>query len=57
MKENVRAESPPVGPGRFGPYGGRYVPETIIPALEELEAAWNLAKDDPTFRAEVAADL
>ena len=26
-------------PGRFGPYGGRYVPETLIPALDELEAA------------------
>ena len=25
---------------RFGPYGGRYVPETLIPALDELEAAW-----------------
>jgi tryptophan synthase beta chain len=25
---------------RFGPYGGRYVPETLVPALDELEAAW-----------------
>ena len=27
--------------GRFGAYGGRYVPETLVPALDELEAAWN----------------
>jgi len=33
--------------GRFGPYGGRYVPETLIPALEELEAAYREAKKDP----------
>src|SRR5690349_15452886 len=38
---------------RFGPYGGRYVPETLIPALDELTAAWQEARDDPAFRAEV----
>jgi tryptophan synthase beta chain len=43
--------------GRFGPYGGRYVPETLIPALEELEAAWALARVDRSFLAEVADDL
>jgi tryptophan synthase beta chain len=37
----------------FGDYGGRYVPETLIPALEELTAAWNEAKDDPAYRAEL----
>jgi tryptophan synthase beta chain len=37
---------------RFGPYGGQYVPETLMPALAELEAAWVLARDDPGFRAE-----
>ena len=36
-------------PGRFGPYGGRYVPETLIPALDELEAAWAEARVDPEF--------
>jgi len=36
-------------PGRFGPYGGRYVPETLIPALDELEAAWSEAREDPAF--------
>ena len=34
---------------RFGPYGGRYVPETLVPALDELEAAWLEARDDPEF--------
>ena len=34
---------------RFGPYGGRYVPETLIPALDELEQAWLEARADPEF--------
>ena len=42
---------------RFGPYGGRYVPETLIPALDELEAAWVEARADETFRSELAALL
>ena len=36
---------------RFGPYGGRYVPETLIAALDELTAAWEEARDDPAFNA------
>ncbi|HET6984829.1 MAG TPA: pyridoxal-phosphate dependent enzyme, partial [Myxococcaceae bacterium] len=43
--------------GRFGRYGGRYVPETLIPALDELSAAWAEARVDPAYRAAVAADL
>jgi tryptophan synthase beta chain len=39
----------------FGPYGGRYVPETLIPALDELTAAWEEARDDPAFLGEVDA--
>ena len=31
----------------FGAYGGRYVPETLIPALDELTAAWAALRDDP----------
>src|SRR5205823_7043494 len=42
---------------RFGPYGGRYVPETLIPALDELERAWVEARADPDFRAELDALL
>jgi tryptophan synthase beta chain len=38
---------------RFGPYGGQYVPETLVPALEELEAAWLAARADAAFTAEL----
>jgi tryptophan synthase beta chain len=38
---------------RFGPYGGQYVPETLMPALAELELAWVAARDDPGFAAEL----
>jgi tryptophan synthase beta chain len=38
---------------RFGPYGGQYVPETLMPALAELEAAWLAARDDPAYRSEL----
>lgn len=38
--------------GHFGKYGGRYVPEMLIPALEELEAAYEIAKKDKTFEKE-----
>lgn len=40
---------------RFGRYGGRYVPETLMPALEELEAAYERYRDDPAFSAELEA--
>jgi len=40
-------------PGRFGPYGGRYVPETLMAALEELEREYDKAKRDPGFREEL----
>ena len=39
--------------GRFGAFGGRYVPETLIPALDELERAYDTARADPTFEADV----
>ena len=39
---------------RFGPYGGRYVPEVLIAALDELTAAWDEARADPAYRAELA---
>jgi len=40
-------------PGRFGAYGGRYVPETLMAALEELEQAYAEAQADPAFHAEL----
>ena len=39
---------------RFGQYGGRYVPETLIPALDELEQAYERYREDPEFVAELA---
>jgi tryptophan synthase beta chain len=41
--------------GLYGSYGGRYVPETLVPALEELERGWDEARADPTFAAELLA--
>jgi tryptophan synthase beta chain len=38
---------------RFGPYGGQYVPETLMPALAELEAAWVQARENPEFLTEL----
>jgi tryptophan synthase beta chain len=57
----MRGASPPHPPpggeaeakGFYGAYGGRYVPETLVPALDELEAGWAQIKDDPGFRLEL----
>ncbi|WP_420453558.1 tryptophan synthase subunit beta [Ilumatobacter sp.] len=46
--------APPDPTGRFGEFGGRFVPETLVPACQELEAAFAEAWDDPTFRTELA---
>lgn len=43
--------------GHFGPYGGRFVSETLIAALDELQAAYQSLKDDPAFLAEFDSDL
>jgi tryptophan synthase beta chain len=47
----------PVGLGRFGEYGGRYAPETLVPALAQLESQFRDAWHDDSFRAEYAALL
>jgi tryptophan synthase beta chain len=44
-------------PGRFGAYGGAFVPEILMPALEQLEAAFLAAQSDAEFQAELAALL
>src|SRR6202051_3144738 len=44
-------------PGRFGIYGGRYVPETLMAALVELEHEYDIAKADAAFQAELAGLL
>ena len=43
-----------VSKGRFGRFGGRYVPETLMPALDELEEAYRQAQGDPAYHAELA---
>ncbi|ACZ42157.1 tryptophan synthase, beta subunit [Thermobaculum terrenum ATCC BAA-798] len=43
----------PDNKGKFGRYGGRYVPETLVPALDELEEAYASIKDDPEFQQEL----
>ncbi|MEA2476435.1 MAG: tryptophan synthase beta chain [Actinomycetota bacterium] len=48
----MKAEVPDKA-GRFGEFGGRYVPEALIPALDELERAWEEAREDPSFQAEL----
>ena len=50
--EDIQELAEPVG-GRFGPYGGQYVAETLMPAIAELEAAWRAARGDAQFWAEV----
>ena len=42
---------------RFGTFGGRYVPETLVPAVDELERAYDAARVDPTFIAELEGML
>ncbi len=43
--------------GRFGKYGGRFVPETLIPALDQLEGEYTRCRDDPQFQEELASYL
>src|SRR5277367_4866458 len=50
---NATTSLPTTVAGRFGVYGGRYVPETLMAALEELEHAYGEAKVDPAFQAEL----
>ena len=46
--------SQPDAGGHFGPYGGRYVPEVLMAPIEELEAAYLAAREDPAFQSELA---
>ncbi|MBA4286774.1 MAG: tryptophan synthase subunit beta [Xanthomonadaceae bacterium] len=50
-------ENLPDARGHFGPYGGRFVAETLMEPLRELEVAYNQLKVDPAFRAELDKDL
>jgi tryptophan synthase beta chain len=50
-------QSPTTAAGRFGPYGGRYVPETLMVPLFELERAYEIAKSDASFQAQLQSLL
>ncbi len=50
-------QAAPDATGHFGPYGGRFVPETLVHALEELEREYRAAKADPAFQQELAGIL
>jgi len=57
MEYEMRVYDLPDAKGHFGPYGGVFVSETLISALEDLKAAYARYKDDPTFRAEFEYEL
>ena len=56
IDQSTMRSEPNTGPnarGRFGEFGGRYVPETLMHPVEELEQAYQLARTDPNFKAEL----
>jgi tryptophan synthase beta chain len=53
LETSVDKDSLPDNHGRFGPYGGSYVPETLFYPLKELEEAYIEAKNDPSFKSEL----
>ncbi len=57
MEEQQMPQQLPDKRGHFGIFGGRYASETLMPALIELERAYNVAKKDRTFKEEVASYL
>ena len=57
MTEQRGGAKLPDARGHFGPYGGRFVSETLMHPLEELEAAYRRYRDDPAFLAELDEDL
>jgi len=53
----TKIENLPNDQGRFGAFGGRFVPETLMAAIEELRVAYEAAREDPEFQAELAGLL
>src|SRR2546427_5352805 len=51
--ETEKSYQQPDALGHFGPYGGRFVPETLMHPIDELIAAYEEAKDDPAFHNEL----
>ncbi|MDX1482394.1 MAG: pyridoxal-phosphate dependent enzyme, partial [Woeseiaceae bacterium] len=56
LELSVRGELPD-GRGRFGPFGGRYIPETLVPAFERLEEGVRRYLHEPDFQADYAREL
>ncbi|NDJ16565.1 tryptophan synthase subunit beta [Myxacorys almedinensis] len=56
-QNRVSSENRPDALGRFGKFGGKYVPETLMPALTELELAYQHYSQDPSFQAELGGLL
>jgi tryptophan synthase beta chain len=52
--ETVTTLADPNAQGRFGEFGGQFVPETLVPACQELERAFNEAWNDAEFRSELS---
>lgn len=57
LLDNVMKDAYPDAQGRYGPFGGRYVPETLVPALDRLQAGVVRYLRDPDFLAEFHAEL
>ncbi|MEO1183323.1 MAG: tryptophan synthase subunit beta, partial [Cyanobacteria bacterium J06636_27] len=57
INTKVSSVARPDNLGRFGKFGGKYVPETLMPALSELETAYEKYRNDPDFKAELAGLL
>ncbi|MBI3780417.1 MAG: tryptophan synthase subunit beta [candidate division NC10 bacterium] len=55
--ESTRIDAVPDASGHFGKYGGKFVPETLMAALQELEQVYRKAKADPTFESELQGYL
>ena len=53
-KQTVNYSAYPDESGHFGPYGGKFVPETLMPALDELEEAYLRSRSDHDFQEELA---
>ncbi len=57
MQEVIQLTQQPDAAGHFGPYGGVFVPETLMPAITELQREYETARHDPVFREELAGLL
>ena len=53
MTQREQSAAKPQKKGRFGPYGGQYIPETLMNAVQELEQAYDFYKNDPAFQKEL----